>query len=47
IEYLEALGLINFPEIGENSHSEVNSLPEAKRTYLETLEILAHIPKFH
>ncbi|CAG8588066.1 7999_t:CDS:2 [Acaulospora morrowiae] len=47
IEYLDALGLFDFSEIGKSSHSEANSSPEAKREYLEALGILPPIPKFH
>ncbi|CAG8587843.1 11694_t:CDS:2, partial [Diversispora eburnea] len=37
----------HYAKIGESSHSEVNSSPEAKREYLEALRILEPIPQFH
>jgi len=42
IEYLEALGLFDPPEIVEPTPS-----PEAERAYLEALGILESIPQFH
>ncbi|CAG8489814.1 10838_t:CDS:1, partial [Diversispora eburnea] len=47
IEYLDALGLFDSSEIGESSHSEINSSSEVEREYLETLGILEPIPQFH
>ncbi|CAG8635532.1 3575_t:CDS:1, partial [Diversispora eburnea] len=42
IEYLDALGLFDPPEIIEPIPS-----PQAEREYLETLGILESIPQFH
>src|SRR6185295_4989004 len=47
IKYLDTLGLFDSSEIGESSHSEANSSPEAEREYLEALGILEPIPQFH